>query len=89
MKCLPLLQIRNQKKKRKKMETTHDTFWVLEVSLQDCLKATDIINDLPRQHRAEMEWVASDTATIWSEELVEEIEFRLEAQGIEFELKTL
>ena len=71
------------------METTQETFWVLEVSLRDCLKATDIINDLPRSHRAEMEWVATDTATIWSEELAEEIEHRLNAQKIEFELKTL
>ena len=68
---------------------TQNTFWVLEVSLRDCRKATDIINDMNRSQRNDMEWVASDTATIWNEDLAEEIEHRLNAQRIEFELKTL
>jgi hypothetical protein len=66
-----------------------NTFWVLEVSLRDCLKATEIINDLNRSFRKDMEWVASDTATIWSEDLAEEIEHRLNAQKVEFEIKLL
>jgi hypothetical protein len=66
-----------------------NTFWVLEVSLRDCLKATEIINDLNRSFRKDMEWVASDTATIWSEDLAEEIEHRLNAQKVEFEIKIL
>jgi hypothetical protein len=36
-----------------------------------------------------MEWVATDTATIWCEDLADEITHRLDAQGVEFELKQL
>lgn len=68
---------------------TQNTFWVLEVSLRDCLKATDIINDMNRSQRQNMEWVASDTATIWSEDLMDEITHRLDAQRIEFSMNEL
>jgi hypothetical protein len=68
------------------METT--TFWVLQISLRDCLKAQFIINDFHFRGQ-KMEWVATDTATIWCEDLADEITHRLDAQGVEFELKQL
>ncbi len=71
------------------METI-EQIWVLEISVRDALKAHHIINDIPRVFRNEnMEFVASDTASIFSEELAEEIECRLNQCGIEFTITEL
>jgi hypothetical protein len=63
--------------------------WVLEISLRDCSKAHSIIQDMSRTQREAMEWVSTDTASIWNEDLADEITHRLDAQRIEFSIKSL
>lgn len=71
------------------METLQQT-WVLEISLRDILKAHDIINDIPNVFfDKNIDWVSSDTASLFDEELVDEIQFRLDNQNIEFTLNEL
>jgi hypothetical protein len=65
------------------------TYWVLEISLRDAQKGYNAIIDIPTSRRQEMEWVHTDTATIWSEDLSEEIKYILDAQGVEYTLTEL
>lgn len=61
--------------------------WVLTIELRDARRAKEIIGDLNRWIKDKMEWVASDTASIWDEEVKEELEIILHQHKIEFEIK--
>lgn len=58
---------------------------VYQVEVRDAFNFSFIIGDIPLTRRKqEMEWVATDVIEVWSEELAEEIEYRLDFAGMPF-----
>lgn len=65
--------------------TRESGFWILTIELRDAFKAREIIEDLHRWIKDHIDWQATDTATIWDEEVKEELESILHQHSIEFE----
>ena len=61
-----------------------ETKIVFEIEVRDALEFSEIIQDIPSRRREEMEWVATDVIEVWSEDLSEEIECRLDEVGMPF-----
>lgn len=62
-----------------------ETRIVYQVEVRDAFNFSFLIGDIPlRRRKEEMEWVATDVIEVWSEELAEEIEYKLDAVGMPF-----
>jgi len=65
---------------------TEDCKFLITIALRDANKGTEIINDIPtRRFEKDAEWIASDTLEIYTEDLHDEICFRLDQSDIEYE----
>jgi hypothetical protein len=62
-----------------------ETRIVYQVEVRDAYQFSFIMGDICFDRKdQQMEWVATDVIEVWSEELAEEIEYRLDFVGMPF-----
>jgi hypothetical protein len=65
---------------------TETGFWILTIELRHARRAIEIIDDLGSWIKDQLDWQATDTATIFDEEAKDELETILHQHSIEFSI---